>query len=310
MKKTRHNEIVPEVGLQEILKEVSRSFYLSMVWLPSRMRRGVAAGYLLARAADSVADSSSANVSIRVRTLEKMGEAVEGKLSEEEESQLLGALSGAMADAQSKVSERRLLQRYGDCLALMRSLPEGEKDLVCRVLTNITKGQLWDLTFFAQGSSVTSDEQTFSYTYWVAGCVGEFWTRLGAVVLGDRFCKPSHVDLLTEAGVRYGRGLQLINILRDMEEDEALGRSYICSESSLERWQSRAERYLMDGLDYARRLRMFRLRFTAALPALIGMRTLRLIRRRRGKERVKTSRSAVYWCVVQAAWFSLFPRGA
>ena len=31
-----------------LLKSVSRSFYLSMVWLPPAMRRGIALGYMLA----------------------------------------------------------------------------------------------------------------------------------------------------------------------------------------------------------------------------------------------------------------------
>ena len=59
----------PEAELQRILKAVSRSFYLSMVWLPPAMRRGIALGYLLARAADSVADTSSAPAAERVAAL-------------------------------------------------------------------------------------------------------------------------------------------------------------------------------------------------------------------------------------------------
>ena len=65
-----------ERELSRVLKAVSRSFYLSMVWLPPAMRRGVALGYLLARAADSVADTSSAPAAERVAVLEKMRAAI------------------------------------------------------------------------------------------------------------------------------------------------------------------------------------------------------------------------------------------
>lgn len=37
-------------GLHQLLSAVSRSFYLSMRFLPREMRPGVAVGYLLARA--------------------------------------------------------------------------------------------------------------------------------------------------------------------------------------------------------------------------------------------------------------------
>ena len=44
-------------GLHQLLSAVSRSFYLSMRFLPREMRPGVAVGYLLARATDTVADT-------------------------------------------------------------------------------------------------------------------------------------------------------------------------------------------------------------------------------------------------------------
>jgi len=44
-------------GLDHLLSAVSRSFYLSMRFLPREMRPGVAVGYLLARATDTVADA-------------------------------------------------------------------------------------------------------------------------------------------------------------------------------------------------------------------------------------------------------------
>jgi len=42
--------------LQDVLKRVSRSFYLSLRVLPKKMRKPVGLAYLLARAADTIAD--------------------------------------------------------------------------------------------------------------------------------------------------------------------------------------------------------------------------------------------------------------
>lgn len=289
-----------ERELSRVLKAVSRSFYLSMVWLPPAMRRGVALGYLLARAADSVADTSSAPAAERVAVLEKMRAAIArgGECP----------AAAALAEAQPKASERELLQRFDTCLSLLDGLPESERAAVREVLDVIIGGQLWDLQYFAGHCAVESDEDTLRYTYAVAGCVGKFWTDLGCITLGDGFCAPDRRELMTEAAVRYGRGLQLVNILRDREEDVRLGRRYLCSDPEL--WMRRAERWLCDGLDYARRLGSFRLRFSSVLPALLGVKTLRLIRTSRPGQRAKIPRRAVYATLLRALFLSVIRRGA
>ncbi len=301
-----------------LLKAVSRSFYLSMVWLPRAMRRGIALGYMLARATDSVADTSTAAPGKRAEVLRQMRRAVQGTLPPDERALLLLALRGEMADAQTNPSEATLLRRFGECLEQLEQVSETELQLLRRVLSLIVKGQLWDLTYFDDHKVVESVDETTRYTYLVAGCVGEFWTDLGLATLGKGFCAPERRDIMAQAAARYGQGLQLVNILRDIEEDAARGRAYLASfrgksetypcKASLEMWRNRAFWYLRDGLDYARRLETFRLRFTAMLPALLGQKTLRLIAQRAGEERVKISRKAVYATLIQAAWLSVWRR--
>jgi farnesyl-diphosphate farnesyltransferase len=73
--------------------------------------------------------------------------------------------------------------------------------------------------------ALRSDEELDEYIYQVAYCVGEFWTDM---------CR-AHVfpganlddDLLKADGVRFGKGLQLVNILRDLPKDLRRGRCYI-----------------------------------------------------------------------------------
>lgn len=291
-----------------LLKAVSRSFFLTIRWLPRDMQDGVALGYLLARATDSVADTSSADSFARESTLVRMGQAVAGELPCEDERQLLHDLGGALADSQSCPAERVLLCRFGECLQILRAMPEGQAVLIREVLSTIVEGQLWDLRFFREQSTVTDDAQTRQYTYQVAGCVGKFWTELGLESMGNAFCDPTRKQVMTEAGVRYGCGLQLVNILRDSAEDAARGRCYLCSSRSA--WLKRAERYLRDGVDYSTRLRGFRLRFASMLPALIGLRTIQLMQRRPEGEHVKIPRRTVYACMLQAVWLSSVQRAS
>ncbi len=298
----------------ELLKAVSRTFYLSMHWLPPAMRRGVALGYLLARATDSVADTSSAPSERRLGVLRQMGEAVAARLPAGEEASLLSTLEGEMASAQPNPAEARLLQRFGEALAALRSCSTVEQVLVQQVLGTIVAGQEWDISYFGKHRSVETEGQTLEYSYRVAGCVGEFWTSLGYATMGEAFADPERRGLMEQAGLRYGRGLQLVNILRDAGEDSLRGRSYLPPDASCSLWLSRAERYLRDGLDYSRRLRCFRLRFASMLPALIGLRTLALLRRqgttKPGAPKVKIARRAVYACLVQAACLSILRRDA
>ncbi len=296
----------------DLLKAVSRSFYLSMHWLAPAMRRGVSLGYLLARATDSVADTSTAPAERRAEVLQQMGKAICRQLAFGEEQDLLSCLQGEMAQAQQNPAECRLLQCFSEALQALRACTAAEQELVQRVLTTIVEGQLWDILYFEQHTAVTSDEQTLDYCYMVAGCVGAFWTELGYATLGQGFAAPARRELMRQAAVRYGRGLQLVNILRDTAEDASRGRCYLCSERRL--WLARAERWLADGVDYSRRLRGYRLRFASMLPALIGQKTLALLRlhgtAQPGGRKVKIARRAVYACMVRAACLSILRRGA
>jgi farnesyl-diphosphate farnesyltransferase len=121
---------------------------------------------------------------------------------------------------------------------------------------------------------------------------------------------------MRDLGVRYGQGLQLINILRDAGSDLRHGRCYfpadelrssgVTAEEILreparampvvEKWREKAERGVEAGIEYACAIRNRRVRFATALPALIGARTLALLREA-GPEvferKVKVSRADV-----------------
>jgi farnesyl-diphosphate farnesyltransferase len=63
------------------------------------------------------------------------------------------------------------------------------------------------------------------YTYFVAGCVGEFWTDLMCGHLSS--LEQWNVTDMARIGVRFGKGLQLTNILKDLSRDLQRGRCYI-----------------------------------------------------------------------------------
>ena len=62
---------MPKPDFNAILKTVSRSFYLSMRVLPDTMREPVAIAYLLARAADAIADTATVSTTLRLTHLQQ-----------------------------------------------------------------------------------------------------------------------------------------------------------------------------------------------------------------------------------------------
>ncbi len=145
----------------------------------------------------------------------------------------------------------------------------------------------------------------------MAGCVGVFWTRLGFETLGDGFSKRPPEELLKLAG-NYGKGLQLVNILRDLPADLRMGRCYLpvadpgdepglLTESA--HWRMIAGQWVGDGLEYAAKLDKKRLRIGSALPAMIGEETLARLEGadlRKLEARIKIPRSKVYQLLVKA----------
>jgi len=83
---------------------------------------------------------------------------------------------------------------------------------------------------------------------------------------------------MLELGRSYGKALQLINVIRDEAKDDAIGRRYVPEGTSRALWLDRAQAGLRDGMRYVGALRGARVRVASALPALIGARTLALLR--------------------------------
>jgi farnesyl-diphosphate farnesyltransferase len=277
-----------------VLRSVSRSFYLSIRFLPTQLREPIALAYLLARATDSVADTHGISVPVRIETLKMLSDGIQGKASRD----VVVNLIAAFVPLQEKTSERQLLESLPDCLGWLNQIEQADRNDIRGVLEKITHGQMLDLQRFdspqeirALGTAADLDE----YTYLVAGCVGEFWTRLCFRHVRN-FSRLSEDEMLA-LGKRYGMTLQLINVLRDAGSDLRAGRCYfpeyelnaahlaisrILSEPErfqpiYRTWLEKAKTGLESGMEYSRAIKNRRVRAATVLPALIGARTLALL---------------------------------
>lgn len=184
--------------------------------------------YLLARAADTIADTTLLRPDDRLRLLLLFRAHLEDSASPEALSEIESAISGAGDDPDD--AHLRLLGSLPQAFALLDALPPADAVRVRRVVVTLTRGMEMDLTTFPPEDSgklaaLDSVEDLDRYTYLVAGCVGEFWTDVtaGHTPALRKWGRAEMSDL----GVRFGKALQMTNVLRDVPRDLRIGRCYI-----------------------------------------------------------------------------------
>jgi farnesyl-diphosphate farnesyltransferase len=308
---------------RQLLRRVSRSFDLSIRLLPSVLQAPVAIGYLLARATDTVADTSALPLAERQTLLHLMTQAIAVTSDGEAQRSPLPKLTQAFAAQQTNPHERALMQALPQCLPLLHTLSAPDQASVRTVLSHITRGQQLDMNRFGTGphrlASLQTETELDDYTWLVAGCVGEFWTELCGRLLPGYALLPQ--DEMQHIGRQYGMGLQRLNIVRDMGADLADGRCYwpvetlakagltpkmlaeaarfpkaqdgtgqVCDPSAQQtrthqaltplynQWLDTTQSQLACGMRYALAVKPWRLRLASALPALIGARTVAMLR--------------------------------
>jgi len=185
-------------------------------------------------------------------------------------------------------------------------MPAWQAEAIRRVVASVIRGQRDDLQRFSveNPAALCSEDELEQYTHDVAGCVGVFWTDLGYGAYGERFARLPRAEM-EELGKNYGKGLQLLNILRDLPEDLLSGRCYIPGadpegggrliwERDAACWRARCRELLFSAGKYIDAVHSRRLRLATALPALIGAKTLNRLDSagwEELKERVKLGRS-------------------
>jgi farnesyl-diphosphate farnesyltransferase len=285
--------------LNSLLKRVSRSFYLSLQILPRSVRGPIGLAYLFARAADTIADTTLISPPERLMYLHRFR-----NLFRDYDTSVLSSLGGALSGSQENPAERELLASLVLCFAAYQACDQADQARIRRLLLTLTQGMVMDLTTFPpehEGRIVAlkTRDDLERYTYYVAGCVGEFWTETHIAH------RPSlaHWDpeAMKQRGIRFGKGLQLTNILRDLPRDLHLGRCYLPHEdlarqglepehlldtASIEKVRPVLREVLRLALDHYRQgwaytlavpRREVQLRLACAWPLLIGWRTLHRI---------------------------------
>jgi farnesyl-diphosphate farnesyltransferase len=296
-----------------LLQSVSRSFYLSIRVLPAHLGQPVGLAYLLARATDTVADTSEIAPEVRQPRLELLASIIQGGAPVAKVNEVISSF----APLQTNAEERKLIESLPQCLEALDRLETADRKDVRVLLEKINNAQRLDIERFGKPGTIralATEDELNEYTYLIAGCVGEFWTNVS--VRHVRNFATLSVDQMLDLGRHYGAGLQLINILRDAGGDLRAGRCYFPDQDLsrvgltpekipdqpgkfmpvFNKWLDRAAKGLEAGMQYSLAVRNRRVRGATALPALIGARTIALLREAGDavlEEKVKVPRTEV-----------------
>ncbi|RJU80957.1 MAG: squalene/phytoene synthase family protein [Candidatus Poseidoniales archaeon] len=285
--------------IDNLLKTTSRSFYPTLKYLPKKVRGQIGLLYLLARVADTIADSKSGETDELLRLLRGYNDVAQGK------SDNLPDFS-SLAEIQENTHEAELLRNVQDVVDGLLVYSEEDRQRMLECLEIIVGGQILDLERFGPAneggnlSALNDNSELDDYTFRVAGCVGVLWTKMS---LAHLITLPAEKEgEFFEKGIRFGKALQMINILRDIPEDLRFGRCYIPEQElrkhnmkpedlydskNIEKFRPLYDEYLdltnehLDAaIEYIKMLpeTQFRLKASCMLPVLIGQRTVTLLR--------------------------------
>lgn len=308
------NDHAPHLG---VLKNVSRSFYLSIRILPKEARLAVCLAYLFARAADSIADSPVADVTRKNQLLNGL----KNLLHDYDPSKIVALQEQALPLLNHEVQEQNLINALPNIFATFLTLSQQESALVSKVVSILISGMLEDMHAFPSDQPINAlktEVDLDHYTYLVAGCVGEFWTEILELHYGKILQWNAKQQI--EYGIRFGKALQLTNILRDIQKDALIGRCYLPEEELIKHNLTANDilnsdnilaekiipKYLILTLEHYKFAELYllntprksiRLRLAALWPIAIGLKTLSLIKaqaQKKNKKPVKIARKQVY----------------
>ena len=213
-----------------ILPEVSRTFALSIRFLPGSLGKAVLSAYLLLRIADTIEDDSLTSAEGRVLLLSQFMECFQSSTT----ANAFPAMAQSVTGLEGHV---RLVQSANLVFMLFGALPVRTQEIVHYWVGEMVRGMKKFISLYPQGIRIQTTAEYKDYCYYVAGTVGYLLTDLWhehSVNVGKR-----EYAALREKCQAFGEALQTVNILKDIAWDAEHENSiYIPQKSLLEHGSS------------------------------------------------------------------------
>jgi farnesyl-diphosphate farnesyltransferase len=210
---------------QEILPQVSRTFALSIRFLPGSLGRAVLSAYLICRIADTIEDDPIASVESKTILLEQLLDCFDNATLADEYPKVVQDLTGEPAHVQ-------LVRHTHLVFALFRTLPMRSQKQVRHWVREMVQGMKKFVNLYPRGIRIQTLDEYKEYCYYVAGTVGYLLTDLWhehSPSVGQ-----AEYQVLLKRCAAFGEALQTVNILKDIAWDTEHENSIYIPQQSLQ----------------------------------------------------------------------------
>ncbi|MCI3028187.1 squalene/phytoene synthase family protein [Desemzia sp. C1] len=200
----KKNEQFPKEAMR-VLKETSRTFYIPITFLKSDLKHSVASAYLVMRAIDEIEDHELISDDTKYELLMQVSELFKRPFTEEAYLRIIEPVKEQLPEVSLRLYD------------WVQACPEGSRPMMMEISSEMAFGMA---KWAKKNWQVQTKEDLDDYTYYVAGVVGVYLSKLWHWSYGQE----TDLDL----AIGFGRGLQAVNILRNQKEDsEERGVSFV-----------------------------------------------------------------------------------
>ena len=207
-----------------VLPDVSRTFAISIRFLPGMLGRSVLAAYLLCRIADTIEDDNASTPARRAELLDEFLRC----LADVDTAERFPA---SAADVRGDPAHVDLVRHTDLVCVLLRSLPFRSRERVVHWVSVMAHGMRKFVAQYPHGIRIQTLAEYREYCYYVAGTVGcmltELWHEHARSVGRSEFA-----ELWTRCQ-QFGEALQTVNILKDIATDAERENAIFIPESTL-----------------------------------------------------------------------------
>ena len=281
---------MPFMKHYEMLRNVSRTFALSIEQLPLPVRDVVTIAYLMFRVSDCIEDHDEMQPDRKAKLLRLWAGVMQGQADIQDYLKSVSDID-AKGDPEIEVA-----LQADEVLDALNELPKIPRDILIHHVCDTSEGMArWQ----DHGPYVEDEAAMDDYMHEVAGRVGHLLTE---VFIWNDPSLASKREILMQLGREFGLALQTVNIIRGMRKDfqrgwvfvprdmfeaQGLARENMFGPENRDRAMKvvakladKAERHLSNGLDYImllpraqRRIRLF-----CIWPLLFAVKTLAISR--------------------------------
>ncbi len=209
---------------RRILPRVSRTFALGIELLGEPLRDITTVAYLICRILDTVEDTTSLPPGVRADLLERAGRELADPARWRDWCRAVGE---AFPESDYPGDEPDLCRRAGTVLKVFHRFPPPVKEAIRGPAALMASGMAETVRReeAAAGLRLATIGELEEYCFYVAGTVGIMLTGLFSL---DRPSITDEIEAeLGPAGIDFGLGLQLTNIIKGVTDDISRGVSYL-----------------------------------------------------------------------------------